>query len=83
MNPIEIYGTDWCEDTHRTRQHLETLGLPYEYINIEHEPGAATWVKQQNAGQQRTPTVKLRGLVLTEPSDTELDVALRREGLVA
>lgn len=83
MNPIEVYGTDWCDDTHRTRNHLDALGMPYQYINIDEQPGAATWVKQQNDGKQKTPTVKLQGLVLSEPSDAELDAALRRQGLMA
>ena len=80
---IDIYGTDWCEDTQHTRQHLESLGIGYQYINIEQDADAAEWVKRQNDGTQKTPTVEIRGLVLSEPSNGELDTALRAKGLLA
>ena len=41
MADVEVYGTDWCEDTQGTRQHLEGLGMEYQYINIEQDLGIA------------------------------------------
>lgn len=82
MNPVNVYGTDWCEDTQHTREHLDELGIPYSYINIERDAGAASWVKRQNQGKQKTPTVDVEGLVLSVPSDDELDSVLRSEGLL-
>ena len=83
MSPITVYGTEWCEDTQRTRSHLEEIGVPYQYVDIERDARSADWVKVQNDGKQITPTVKLEGLVLSEPSDAELDTALRSRGLLA
>ncbi len=82
MNRINVYGTDWCEDTTITRQHLDELGIPYRYINIEQELDAATWVKQMNHGKQKTPTVDINGQLLVEPDNSELDEALRSNGLL-
>ena len=79
---VEVYGADWCGDTQRTRRHLERLGVAYQYINVEHDPEASEWVKQQSDGKERKPTVKIGGQVLAEPSDHELEHALQREGLV-
>jgi hypothetical protein len=56
--------------------------VAYQYINVEHDQQASEWVKQQNNGKERKPTVKIGAQVLAEPSDQELEQALRHEGLV-
>jgi mycoredoxin len=81
MYNIKVYGADWCEDTARTRHHLEALGVPYDYINIDGNEAAQFFIKRQNNGKQQTPTVDLGGRVLIEPSDPELDAALKAAGL--
>jgi mycoredoxin len=77
---IEVYGADWCEDTQRTRRHLDSLGVAYQYINVEQDQQASEWVKQQNDGKERKPTVKIGEQVLAEPNAQELEHALRQEG---
>jgi glutaredoxin len=79
---VEVYGADWCEDTQRTRRHLGSLGVAYQYINVEQDQQASEWVKRQNEGKERKPTVKIGQQVLAEPSDPELEQALRQEGLL-
>jgi glutaredoxin len=82
MSDVKVYGADWCEDTARTREHLESVGIPYQYINVEKDEAARDWVKRQNDGKQKTPTVDVKGkIILSEPSDAELDIALRKNGL--
>jgi glutaredoxin len=79
---VEVYGADWCVDTQRTRRHLDSLGIAYQYINIEQDQQASAWVKQQHEGKERKPTVNIGQQVLAEPSDPELEQALRHEGLL-
>ncbi len=83
MNDVSVYGASWCGDTSHTRQHLETLGIGYDYIDIEEDSKAAEWVKEVNGGKQKLPTVEMEDLVLSVPSDAELDDALRSKGLMA
>jgi glutaredoxin len=83
MSTVEVYGADWCGDTQRTRRHLERLGVAYDYINVEQDTQASEWVKQQNDGKERKPTVKIGAQVLAEPSDQALEHALRQAGLVS
>lgn len=83
MSEINIYGTDWCEDTQHTVRHLESLGVPFDFINIDEDTEAASWVQTQNEGRQRTPTIDIEGLVLSVPSDQELDEALRTKGILS
>jgi glutaredoxin len=83
MNKVEVYGADWCEDTQRARRHLDGLGVSYDYIDLERDTEASEWVKRQNDGKERKPTIKVRGRVLKVPTDQELESALRQEGLIA
>jgi mycoredoxin len=77
MSEIKVSGADWCEDTQRTRARLDELKVPYRYINVDHDPAAKEWVKAQNHGKQKTPTVDIDGKILIEPTNPELDAALQ------
>ncbi|HEY0320881.1 MAG TPA: glutaredoxin family protein [Pyrinomonadaceae bacterium] len=77
MSKIKVYGADWCGDTKRTLRHLDELGVDYDYINIEQDEEAARWVREQNEGKERKPTVQINGRVLSEPGNEELDAALQ------
>ena len=83
MNQVKVYGADWCEDTQATLNHLDSFGVPYQYVNVEKDPGAQDWVKQQNGGKQKTPTLDIDGQVLVEPDERELELALRGKGLMS
>lgn len=77
MANIKVYGADWCGLTTRTLSHLEDLGLPFDYINVEEDPAASEWVKQQNGGKEKKPTLDIDGQVVTAPSNSQLDEVLR------
>lgn len=83
MFGVKVYGADWCEDTQRTREFLDGLGVQYQYVNIEEDESAAAWVREQNAGKERKPTVDIAGQVLSTPTDHELTSTLRERGLMA
>jgi mycoredoxin len=80
---VKVYGADWCEDTRRAREFLDRLGVQYQYVDIEQDESAAAWVREQNGGKERKPTVDVAGQVLTEPTDHDLTGALRERGLMA
>jgi mycoredoxin len=82
MDKVVVYGADWCGDTQRTLRQLDNLKVAYDYVNVEGDERAALWVKEQNDGKERKPTVKVGRQVLSVPSDAELKSALREEGLV-
>ncbi len=81
MADIKVYGADWCPLTKGTLAHLDELQIPYKYINIDHDKQAAKWVAEQNNGKEKKPTLDIDGLVLTEPTDEELDEALEEKGI--
>jgi mycoredoxin len=79
---LKVYGADWCEDTTMTREQLDRLGIQYEYINVDQNPAAQEWVKKQNGGKQKTPTVELDGKILVEPDEAEMVEALNAAGMM-
>jgi glutaredoxin len=79
---VKVYGADWCEDTQKTREHLKQLGVPYDYIDIEKDTQAQSWVRNHNEGKQKTPTVDVSGRVVSVPDQTHLDRILEEEDLI-
>lgn len=85
MDGVTVYGTDNCEDTRRTREHLERAGIRYRYVNLDENRFASEQVEKWNSGKRRTPTVVLAGrrkeVRLAEPSNEELDRELGLAGI--
>jgi glutaredoxin len=79
---IKVFGADWCPMTNGTRKHLDSLGLRYEYVNVEKDKNAAQWLREQNGGAERKPTGNIGGTVLSEPSNAQLDKVLREQSLI-
>jgi mycoredoxin len=82
MDKVKVYGADWCGDSKRTLAQLDSLGVAYDYIDIEQDEQAARWVREQNDGKERKPTVKLGEQILSTPSNEELETALRENNLI-
>ena len=80
MDKVKVYGADWCGDTQRTLALLDSLKVAYDYVDVEQDEQASLWVKQQNDGKERKPTVVVGEQVLSVPSEQELESALRDEG---
>jgi len=80
---VKVYGADWCEDTRHALDFLDRLGVAYEYVDIERDEAAREWVKGQNGGKERKPTVNVAGQILCAPTDHDLTAALRERGLMA
>ncbi|MEX2281273.1 MAG: hypothetical protein WEE89_02170 [Gemmatimonadota bacterium] len=82
MQQINVYGADNCSETGHTREHLQTIGVPHRYYNIEEDSMAEARVMALNGGMRRTPTVMIfDGDVeeyLSAPTDAELDAAIKR-----
>ncbi|ABY35039.1 MAG TPA: glutaredoxin-like protein [Chloroflexus aurantiacus] len=78
---IVVYGTNWCPDCRRAQRVLDQHGVPYTYINIEHDPAAAEFVIKVNNGNQSVPTIVFPdGSILVEPSNHLLQTKLNQLG---
>jgi thioredoxin reductase (NADPH) len=77
MADIKVYGAPWCPDCKRAKQFLGEQRVPYDWIDIDHEPEAAAFVRQKNAGKQIIPTIVFPdGSFQAEPSNDELAAKL-------
>ena len=75
---IKLYGAEWCPDCHRSRNYLDSQSVAYEYINVDGDEAAQTYVKQVNENRLIIPTIVFPdGSVLVEPSNAELARKLR------
>jgi glutaredoxin len=79
MDRIKIFGADWCGLTRRTLMHLDRLGVDYEYVDVDNDEAASRWVKDQNNGKEKKPTLDIRGRIVTAPSNQQLEAVLREE----
>ena len=83
MATVKVFGADWCSMTKRTLSHLDQLGVPYDYVDIDNDPKAREWVSSQNHGKEKKPTLDIGGTILSEPSNSELDSVLKQQGISA
>jgi thioredoxin reductase (NADPH) len=82
MQTVKIYGADWCSMTKSSLAVLDHLKVPYEYINIDNDRESAAWVAAQSNGREKKPTIAIGSAILVEPTDDELENALRSAGVV-
>lgn len=67
--PITVYSTTWCGYCTRLKKQLDSAGISFTEINIEHDPAAAEFVGSVNNGNHVVPTVKFPdGRTATNPS---------------
>lgn len=80
MSKITVYGASWCHDSRRTLAQLDRLDVEYKYVDVDADAAANAWIAQQNNGKRVTPTVDVNGKLYFEPSDTDMEAALRASG---
>ena len=70
---IQMFGTQWCGDCIRAKRFLDEYQIPYQWIDIDQDQDAQSYVLQVNRGMMSVPTILFPdGSVLVEPSNTEL-----------
>lgn len=79
---VFVAGADWCGDTRRALRQLDELDVPYEYVNIEEDAEAEQWVKDQNDGKLKRPTIDIDGAILSQPSNEEIVEVLEEKDLL-
>lgn len=78
---LTVFGADWCPDVRSTRGTLDHEGVPYRYVNVDHDPQAVAIVRRLQRGGRRIPTLLWDdGTFLVEPSDDALRAHLATAG---
>jgi len=79
---IVVYGTNWCGDCLRVKLFLKKRGIAYRWVNIDQDKEGERLVLQINHGMRSVPTILFTdGVVLVEPSNTELGEKLSSWGI--
>lgn len=74
---LKVYGADTCSDCRRAKQYLDSLEVPFDWIDLELRPDEIETVKNLNNGRRTIPVVVFPdGSHLTEPTNAELGAKL-------
>lgn len=77
-----MYGAEWCGDCRRSKKLLDTLGVDYDYVDLEAVPEAAD-IAAALAGRKNIPVISFPdGAVQVEPADSELHAKLTELGAI-
>jgi len=70
---ITIYGAYWCPDCRRSKRFLSEHQIAYDWVDIEQDDEARTYVEKLNHGKRIIPTITFGdGSFLVEPSNAAL-----------
>src|SRR3954464_2813297 len=70
---ITLYGTNWCADCKRAKQFFGEQRVHYDFVDIEDDAEAMSYVEEVNDGKQVIPVIRFEdGSTLVEPSNAEL-----------
>lgn len=75
LHAVKIYGVSQCPQTLRAMALLESMGIHYDFFDLENDRHAAAWVRWKN-GDAPTPTVMIGLRVLAAPTEPDLRAAL-------
>ena len=81
--PITIYGTDWCDDTRRTRAFLAAKGIRPKFIDIDARPDEAAHLSTGGHPISIPVVVFPDGGRFDDPSEEELEASLTAHGMTA
>lgn len=74
---ITMFSTEWCGYCKRLKKMLDSVGIEYREIDIEHTPGTEQLVKSVNGGNAVVPTVIYPdGSTATNPSLGDVKASL-------
>lgn len=70
---IRVFGAPWCGDCVRSKRFLDEHGVSYEWIDVDRDESAQSYVREVNRGKQIIPTIVFPdGSILVEPGNAEL-----------
>ncbi len=83
MNPVTMYGADWCGDCRRTKAQLDALGVDYELLDVAADAQLAERAREISGRTNIPVVVYPDGAYQVEPSNADVLAKLTALGLVA
>jgi mycoredoxin len=79
---LTMFGAEWCTDCRRTKKQLDSLGVAYDYVDLEADPAAAD-VAREISGRTSIPVVVYPDATFhVEPSNADVEEKLRELALI-
>ena len=75
---VSVYGSRQCPDTTRALQWLDGHDVQYEFKDLDESPELNQYVADLNNGKRVIPAIQIDNVILINPSDGELDAAVRQ-----
>lgn len=79
---LTMFGAEWCIDCRRTKKQLDSLGVAYDYVDLEANPAAAD-IAREISGRTNIPVVVYPDATHhVEPSNADVEEKLRQLALI-
>jgi thioredoxin reductase (NADPH) len=62
-----MYGADWCPGCIQTKKFLKSKGIDFEYIDINNNYEAISFLERENNGKKIIPTLIINGKIYANP----------------
>ncbi|HEY4270064.1 MAG TPA: glutaredoxin domain-containing protein [Galbitalea sp.] len=83
FDTVTMFGASWCSDCRRSKALLDSLGVAYDYVDVEASKEDADRA-QAISGRINIPVIVFPdSAVQVEPSDAELKAKLESIGALA
>jgi glutaredoxin len=73
---VVIYCTPWCPGCRRVKAYLNGLNISYAEIDITRDRAAAARVRGWANGNETTPTIDVKGMIIVDFDKAKVDKAL-------
>ncbi len=79
---LTMFGAEWCIDCRRTKKQLDSLGVVYDYVDLDADPAAAD-IAREISGRTNIPVVVYPDATHhVEPSNADVEEKLRELALI-
>ena len=79
---ITMFGAEWCRDCRRSKKLLDSLGVAYDYVDLESVADGADRAKAISGRTQIPVIVFPDDTHMVEPSDADVRAKLTALGTV-
>lgn len=80
-NPkITIYGASWCGPCHMTKGYLDSIGVKYNYLDVDVDEGAGA-TSLEKSGQRAIPVIDIDGDIVVGFDRPTIDHLLKSKQL--
>ncbi len=69
---VVMYCRDWCPDCKHAKEWLEANQIPYQEVNIDHNPRGKQQLQQWTGGAMITPCFDIDGEIVIDFDQTRL-----------